>query len=145
MLVNNGCKWILAVITMVLGAWFGYLNQVYAVTYGELNAQREEVGLPPLTGNKQIDFQMLVGECNMGIRYSCVLARQLRGTPYGNPPNERGSDWASRLAAREQCHRSCQSESHSCLSACPHDSTMIGSCAIRCMERGNLCINRCPR
>lgn len=81
MLVNTGCKWVLVATAMVLAAWFGYSNPVYAVTYGQLNAQRKQVGLPLLTGNNQTDFQMLVRECYAGIKYSCALAQQLQGKP----------------------------------------------------------------
>ena len=51
-------------------------RQPAADIYDELNAQRARAGLPLLTRNNQIDFRMLVRECNAGIRYSCVLARK---------------------------------------------------------------------
>jgi len=74
---KHGYKWIL-VAALILAAWFGYSNGAYAVTYDELNAQKGQAGLPFLTGDDQIDFQMLASECNGGIKYSCALAEQLQ-------------------------------------------------------------------
>ncbi len=54
---------------------YNQYRQPVADIYDKLNAQRVRAGLPPLTRNNQIDFRMLVRECNAGIRYSCVLAR----------------------------------------------------------------------
>ena len=68
-------------VLILIALWLGCSNWALAVTYGELNAQREQAGLPLLTGNNRNDFQMLVRECNGGIRYSCALARQIQGPP----------------------------------------------------------------
>lgn len=73
----NGYKWISFMAAL---AFMGCFNQAFAVTYGELNQQRAQMGLPLLTGNDQFDFQMLAIECNRGIGYSCFLARQLQGS-----------------------------------------------------------------
>jgi len=74
----DGRKLTSVVVTLAL---LGYFNHAFAVTYDELNEQRAAVDLPLLTGNDQVDFQMLVEECNEGIEYSCFLAQQLQGAP----------------------------------------------------------------
>ena len=74
-------KAILVGIVLIVGICFGFSNHAYALTYGEVNAQRAQVGLPLLTGNRQLDFQILVNECNGGIRYSCTLAQQIQIPP----------------------------------------------------------------
>ncbi|WP_132542599.1 hypothetical protein [Plasticicumulans lactativorans] len=74
----NPRKWTSVVVALAL---LGCFNHAFAVTYGELNQQRSAIGLPLLTGNGQVDFQMLVKECNRGIKYSCFLAQQLQGEP----------------------------------------------------------------
>jgi hypothetical protein len=66
-------KYIFILITL----WLGCSNLAFAVTYGEVNAQRAQAGMPLLKGNYQTDFQILIMECSGGNRYSCTLAQQL--------------------------------------------------------------------
>lgn len=93
---EQGYKFFLVCGGLILAAWFGGLSQAHADNYDKLNTQRMKADLQPLTRDDRADFQILVRECNDGIRFSCFLAQQIQKTslqrqrPTVNSPQQPG-------------------------------------------------------
>jgi hypothetical protein len=124
--MNRVAKALGVSFVLLLAVWSGHSNKAYARTYRDINAQRAQVGLRPLTGNNQIDFQILVNECNRGIRYSCTLAKMLQSAPRQQavPVQQRGpqtppsgKDLLPKLLLHK-CQNDCQMSKMSCDKIC---------------------------
>jgi hypothetical protein len=107
------------------------------VSLSQINAQRNQVGLPPLTGNMDVDVEMLQYECSQGIMGSCQLLGNAQSMPTSPPPPSGESFGNAPSPAR--CIADCTNAWALCHKTC----RFIPSLDDEDIERGSNCRSQC--
>jgi hypothetical protein len=153
------------------GGWFDFFKSddkpetpsQSQISISQINQWREEVGLPPITGNFSVDSPMLTRECANGIRGSCQLIGQSQPSQPSLPmrpsisdpsiiPHSSVNTRRCDSVAQMRCQNTCRNEMETCKQRCPQPVDSSGgthvvssmTCAQNCISRCyNSCFNNC--